>query len=302
MRTTIACFILALILTNVVFGQAAGKSVPSRPAAAVNANAPSQATVDSFIKHYFGYNPSFSWKIDSIQPSDVPGMSEVLLSYTSGDQPQRMRFYVTADGAHAIFGDSVPFGADPFRVERELLQQKVTGPSEGAAKSAVQIVEFSDLQCPHCKIAFPTLQRLIGDEPQAKLVFQSFPLPMHDWAPKAAQYADCISQKNNESFWKFVNGVFDAQESITAPTADAKLAELAIIAGMDGKAIGACAALPATAARVKKSFELGRELNVSGTPTVFVNGRRISSVNSLSYEELKAIVDYEVKMTEPAAK
>lgn len=298
----IACSILALILTSAMLGQAAAKSAPSKPAPAASANGPSQATVDSFIKHYFGYNPSFSWKIDSIQPSDISGMSEVMLSYTSGDKPQRMRFYVTADGAHAIFGDSVPFGADPFRVERELLQQKVNGPSEGAAKSAVQIVEFSDLQCPHCKIAFPTLQRLIGEEPQAKLVFQSFPLPMHDWAQKAAQYADCIGQKNNESFWKFIGGVFDVQESITAAMADAKLAELATAAGVDGKATGRCAALPATAERVKKSFELGRELNVSGTPTVFVNGRRISSINSLSYEELKAIVDYEVKIAEPAAK
>jgi protein-disulfide isomerase len=297
---------------------AAGQSTPSKTSNAkpstapakppvsatttANPNAPSQATVDSFIKHYFGYNPSFTWKVDAIQPSEVPGMSEVMMTYTSGDQAQRMRFYVTADGSHAIFGDAVPFGADPFRTEREVLEKKADGAFEGPAKAAVEIVEFSDLQCPHCKVAFPTLQRLIGDEPQAKLVFQSFPLPMHDWAQKGAQYADCVGQKSNDGFWKFAGGVFEAQDSITAATADAKFAEIAGSSGVDGKAVAACAVLPATAERVKRSFELGRELNVSGTPTVFVNGRRISSVNALSYEELKAIVDFEVQMAQAPAK
>jgi len=258
--------------------------------------------VDSFIKHYFGYNPAFSWKVDSIQPSEVPGLAAVLITYTAGDQPQRLRFYVTADGEHAILGDAIPFGADPFARERHTLEQKAKGAAEGATKPAVLVVEFSDLQCPHCKVAFPTLRQLAKEEPQVKLIFQNFPLPMHDWAQKAAQYGVCVQQKSDATFWTFAESIFAAQESITAANADAKLTELASAAGSDGEAVAACAAVPATAEAVKRSFELGRELKVDATPTVFINGRRISSINAITYEELKAMVEFEIKMARETAK
>jgi len=274
-----------------------------KPAAAPAAGMPSKETADSFIRHYFGYNPGLSWKVESITASDVPGLSQVFATVLSGEQRQALKFYVSADGKHAIFGDAVPFGADPFAQEREQLAKKATGPFAGAEKSPVLIVEFSDLQCPHCKVAAPTLNQLISEEPQAKLVFQSFPLPLHDWAQKAAQYGDCVAQKDNAAFWKFVDGVFAAQESISAANADEKLTAIATGAGVDGPATAACAKTPASAEHVKQSFELGRQLDVSGTPTVFVNGRRISSINNLPYDELKAIVEYEFKMAnEPAKK
>ena len=125
---------------------------------------------------------------------------------------------------------------------------------------------------------------------------------MHDWAQKAAQYADCVGEKDNHAFWTFVAAVFDAQDGITAATADAKLTELAGAAGVEGQATAACAAAPATAERVKRSFALGRELNVSSTPTVFINGRRVSSINALPYEELKVMVGFEIKMANEGAK
>lgn len=268
----------------------------TKPAPAAKAGLPTEATVDSFIRHYFGYNEGTTWHIDGIAASDMPGLAEVLISFsTGGQQVQRMRFFVTPDGKHAIVGDDIPFGADPFADTRRVLQQKANGPHEGAARSTVLIVEFSDLQCPHCKVAFPTLERLIAEEPQAKLIFQNFPLPMHPWAQKAAQYADCVAQKSNGAFWKFAGSVFEQQETIKPEDADAKFTELATAAGVDGKAVAACAAEPGTVARVKQSFDLGREVDVTGTPAVFVNGRKISSVNALPYEELKAIVEYEIK-------
>jgi protein-disulfide isomerase len=271
-------------------------TAPAKAAAPPATTLPSEATVDSFLRHFFGYNPGLSWKVNAIQASDVPGMAEVLITFANGDQPQRMRMFVSADGEHAIIGDAIPFGADPFADERKLLQRRADGVARGAAKPAALIVEFSDLQCPHCKAAHPIVERLLAEEPQAKLVFQHFPLPMHDWAEKAARYADCAGQTNNEAFWKFVGAVFAAQEEITAQNADEKLAAAATASGVDAVATRACAQMPAAAARVQASFALGRDLDVTGTPTVFINGRRVSSIGSLPYEELKAIVDFEIKL------
>jgi protein-disulfide isomerase len=293
--------VVGLLLSAFAFGQAA-KTAPAKTAAAKTAaGLPSEATVDSFIRHYFGYNAALSWKIDAIREAEAPGLAEVLVTF-AGDPPQRMRFFVTPDGQHAIVGDAIPFGADPFADERNLLAQKASGMGRGPAEAAVLVVEFSDLQCPHCKAAHPILERLMGEEPQARLVFQHFPLPNHDWAQKAAQYAECVGQKGDEPFWKFVGSVFGEQENITATNADEKLAALVTAAGVDGTATRACSALPATAARVRQSFELGRRLNVNSTPTVFINGRRISSLGSLPYEELKAIVDFEIQMASQPAR
>lgn len=298
--------LLALLASAAAAGQSTAKKPSAKPVApAQSATAakagpektvlPTEATVDAFIRHYWGYNPALSWKVDAIEASDVPGMAEVLVTF-AGDPPQRLRMFVSADGEHAIVGDALPFGADPFKDERELLAKRATGPGRGADKPMVLLVEFSDLQCPHCKAAHPILERLMSEEPQARLVYQNFPLPSHDWAQKAAQYADCVGQQGEEPFWKFIGAVFEAQETISAANADEKLTAMATASGADGAAARACAASPASAARVRESFELGRQVEVSGTPTVFINGRRVSSIGSLPYEELKAIVDFEVEL------
>ena len=70
----------------------------------------------------------------------------------------------------------------------------MNGPSRGPADAPVTLVEFSDLQCPHCKEAQPTIDKLMAEEKNARLVFQNFPLPAHDWAAKAAYYGDCIGR------------------------------------------------------------------------------------------------------------
>jgi protein-disulfide isomerase len=185
----------------------------------------------------------------------------------------------------------IPFGADPFARTRAELQRDAKGPSRGPANSAVEIVEFSDLQCPHCKAAQPAIEKLLADEPQARFVFQNFPLPIHNWAFKGAAYADCIGRANNAAFWKFIKGVYDSQENITAQNADEKLGSITTASGADAKATAACAATPETKAHIEQSIALGKEVGVQGTPTLFVNGRKIGNLG-MPPEYLKGIVDF----------
>jgi protein-disulfide isomerase len=149
------------------------------------------------------------------------------------------------------------------------------------------------LQCPHCKAAQPIIDRLIAASPDAKLIFQPFPLPMHPWALKAADFADCVSQQNPDAFWKFINNVYEAQSEITDADADKRFAEMATTAGVDGAKASACSTKPETNARVQRSIELGKEVGVSGTPTLFINGRKVQAVTDTPFEQLKAMVDFE---------
>ena len=265
------------------------------PAPTTTTNLPSEDTVNAFLQNMFGYDQSLTWKILEIKPSAVEGLAEVDVVITGAQGQQGNKFYVTADGQHAITGDIIPFGEHPFASAKQKLDKGLTGPSRGPADAPVTLVEFSDLQCPHCKEAQPTIDKLISEEKNVRLVFQNFPLPSHDWAAKAADYADCIAQTNNDAFWKFMQSVYDNQTSITAANADEKLNGLADAAGMKSADVAACAAKPETASRVEHSVELGKSLEVTGTPTLFINGRKVGNVGGVPYEVIKNLVEYGTK-------
>ncbi len=256
---------------------------------------PSEETINSFMHETFGYEPSMSWRILEIKPASAEGLVEVqvLLSSAQGQQPQR--FYVTSDGKHAVVGEIIPFGAHPFAPASETLMKGMTGFALGPADAPVTIFEFSDLQCPFCKQAQPTIDKLMAEEKNVRLIFQNFPLPAHNWASKGAYYADCVGQVSNEAFWKFLHATFEAQTGITPENADAKLTALADQAGVKGTEIAACAAKPETAGRVQRSISLGQSVEITSTPTLFVNGRKISNVNGVPYDVLKNLVEFAAK-------
>jgi protein-disulfide isomerase len=291
-------FILLLLVT--LAGAQQESAAPHAVAkTAASTNLPSEETVNAFLHQWFGYDSSLSWKVSSIKPSEIEGLSEVnaVLSGAQGQQP--LKLYVTPDGKHAVNGEIMPFGAHPFAANQKELERGVNGPSRGPADAPVTVVEFSDLQCPHCKEAHPTLEKLMSEDKNVRLVFQSFPLPMHDWAAKAAAYADCVSRSSNDAFWKFIQSVYGAQTDITAANADEKLTGFADSAGVKGADIAVCAAKPESTSRVEKSMALGKVLDVNSTPTLFINGRRVPAV---PYELLQKLVDFAAKESTQAKK
>jgi protein-disulfide isomerase len=265
----------------------------TKPATTASANLPSEDTVNGFMQQTFGYEPEVSWKILSIKPAPAEGLAEVNLIITGPQGPQSTRFYVTQDGKHAVAGELMPFGARPFAATARELEKTATGPSRGPADAPVTIVEFSDLQCPHCKEAQPILEKLLDNDKNVRWVFQNFPLPSHDWSSKAAAYADCVSRTSHEAFFKLVDGIFAAQSEITAGNADEKLSGLADQAGVKGADMAACAAKPETIARVEQSVALGKTMDVTATPTMFINGRKIPG--GVDYDNLKKLVDFAAK-------
>lgn len=255
---------------------------------------PSEQTVNAFLQQMFGYDASLSWRVVSIKPSEAEGLAEVEVVIQGPQGAQSQKFCVTPDGRHAVIGDIMPFGAHPFDAARKELAKGMNGPSRGSADAPVTLVEFSDLQCPHCKEAQPTLDRLSNEDKKVRLVFQSFPLPGHDWAAKAAAYADCIAHSSNDAFWKFIESVYQSQSDITAANSDEKLNGLTDQAGLKSAEVAACAANPETAARVEHSVALGKSLGVNSTPTIFINGRKLGVA---PFEVLQKLVDFAAKQT-----
>ena len=296
--TSICILSLAASLSAAQTTTAKPASDKPAPKAASNdaaVNLPSDATVDSFLQQTFGYQPELSWRIVSIRPAGVASLAEVTVVLASPQGQQLSHFYVAPDGEHALVGDIIPFGARPFDPLKQILEKGVTGPERGPKDAPVMIVEFGDLQCPACKVAQPTIEGLVAAEPNARFVFQNFPLEMHNWALKAAYYSDCVGRASNDAFWKFVAKTYETQAEITLENADEKLTALANAAGVKGADIAACAVKPETKAQVDASIALGKLVDVTGTPTLFINGRKIGSFDEHMADVYKSLVEFAAK-------
>ena len=297
-------FIFAIAMLFASIGHTQTASTPAKkPATPATAKAtpsstakqPNMEELNGFMRHMFGYDPMVKWKIETVKPSEVPGVTEVVITFGEPVQ-QRTPFYVAGDLQHAFIGQIIPFGADPFAPARQKLAAEAKGPIKGPADAPVEIVEFSDFQCPHCKRAWPKVDQLVSQSANARLVFQNFPLSnIHKWADRAAGYADCIARKSPDQFWKFAQEVFDQQENINDQNAVERLNGIATDSGADAAATATCADSADTKVRVNQQYQLGAALGVNATPTLFLNGRKIENVNDTPIEILKQMIDFEAQ-------
>ena len=262
------------------------------------ADSPTAATVDSYLHALLGWDANRIWRVVGIQPTNASGVSKVtalISEKTSGAKVQPAVFYVLPDGKHLI-ADAAgpqPFGADPYAANRALAQQQADGPWHGAANKDLLLVEFADLQCPHCKDAQSTMKRLAEDFPQARIVFENYPLAdIHPFAEKAALYGVCVAKKNNNDFFLYMQAVFDTQGALTAETGEQTLKDAVTKAGGDPAAVAACAASPEAKQSVAASLKLGNSLGVDQTPMLLINGRLLQ-LGGIPYETLRQIVAFQ---------
>ena len=160
-------------------------------------------------------------------------------------------------------------------------------PVSGPASTRVEIVEFSDFQCPFCKRVMPVLKQVMAKYPtQVKLVWKDFPLPIHPDAKPAAEAAQCARDQGR--FWEYHDKLFDNQDEMTA----ANLKQWAGQLGMDAAKFGACIDNATHRPRVQSDMDEGGRDGVSSTPTVFINGRAL--VGSLPIEAYEEVIQEEL--------
>lgn len=266
------------------------------------AKSPTVDTVNSFLRAVWGFDPNRLYRVMEIAPTQAPGVVRVVAFVLEKNQPdakvQSATFFVTPDGKFAI-GDGaiiVPFGAAPFAPLRDTLREQATGASRGAPSKDLELVEFADLQCPHCKDAQPVMDQLAHDFPKAHIVFQLFPLvEIHTSAFKAAAYATCAQAQSSDAFFQFAANVFDTQDGLTPQTDDTLLKAAARKAGLDADSIAKCASSPATIAQVNADIKLAENAGINETPTLVVNGRPVPLL-SIPYDTLKTVIQFQATL------
>ncbi|HTQ42066.1 MAG TPA: thioredoxin domain-containing protein [Polyangiaceae bacterium] len=155
-------------------------------------------------------------------------------------------------------------------------------PSIGDARALVTVAAFDDYECPYCRKAQRTLERLLSTYPRdLRIVVLEHPLPMHSRARPAAVAALAAAAQ----------GRFEALHArlFAGALDDATIEAAAAEAGLDLARFDQDRADPRTSGEVDRAMQLASQIGVTGTPTFFVNGRRI--VGAQPYEVFRQVVE-----------
>jgi protein-disulfide isomerase len=160
-------------------------------------------------------------------------------------------------------------------------------PAKGNANASVTIVEFTDFQCPSCAQQHPVMERIVSEfGNNVRFVVRDFPLSQHANAPKAAEAAEAAREQGK--YWEYITVLFRNQSALGVE----KLKQYATEVGLDRARFDASLDSGKFAEKVQRDLLEGDKLGVNGTPTVYVNGKRVSDK---SYEGLKATIEAALK-------
>lgn len=171
-------------------------------------------------------------------------------------------------------------------------------PTWGNKDAKVTIVEFSDFQCPFCRIAAFNIRPYLQEyRDNVKFVYKYYPLdnscnkyleaPMHPNACLAAKTAVCAHQKGK--FGEIHDAIFKDQGKISKEM----LLGLAEKNGIEKGWMETCIASPETQATLEKDIELAHHIYLSGTPSVIVNKRMLKFWKIPEF--LRAVIEEEIK-------
>lgn len=269
------------------------KSKPKQ-AAADKAPVIDKVKLEAYFRHLFVWPPPIQVTVSDPKPSPLPGFYEIDVRGSQGEASQNEEFYISSDGTKIIRGTVFDVTQNPFKSDLDKISTAFQ-PSLGTPGAPVVIVEFSDFECPFCRQeAMMLRQNLIQTYPkEVHFYFVDFPLEsLHPWAKAAAMMGRCIFHQNADAFWVFHDWIFAHQEEITPDNLKEKVLAFAKDKGIDTDQLSKCIDSKATEEEVQRTRDEGHSLGVDQTPEMFVNGRRL--VGTVSWDDLKRIIDYEI--------
>jgi protein-disulfide isomerase len=256
--------------------------------------------LEAYVRHLFVWPAPIEITIGDPQPGPMPGFYEVQIRGSQGNASQEETFYVSKDGQKIVRGSFFDIAQNPFKSDLDKLKTEYQ-PSFGTPGAPVVLVEFSDFECPFCREEAKMLrQNLLTAYPkEVRMYYMNFPLEsLHPWAKTAAIMGRCIFHQNATAFWDYHDWIFEHQEEITPENLKDKVLEFAKGKGIDTAQLSKCIDSRATEEEVDKTKEEGKALEVSSTPTLFVNGRRM--VGTVQWADLKRVIDYEIEYQKTA--
>lgn len=162
--------------------------------------------------------------------------------------------------------------------------EKSAAPYLGDKAAKIVIVEFGDFQCPYCKTEAPIVRQIAAQNKDIKIIFRNFPNPVnHPQALGAALAAQCAFEQNK--FWEYYDLLYANQDNLS----DTNLEALANQIGLNSDQFNQCYTSGKYLSVIQSDMQDGVTLNITATPTFYINGTKVS--NTISLENFQTIIE-----------
>jgi protein-disulfide isomerase len=228
------------------------------------------------LKASMGLKARVEWDVGPRRPG---ALIPLTLLVDTGYGEFRRPAAITADGKYVVMGSEMSLKEDPVAFRRRLFADSdlVMWDSEDSADSKVEIVEFSDLECPACKSKWPIIQMALGKHAGAiRHGMVSYPLTqIHPWSFRASSASWCIALQNPGMLIPFKEIFYSLQREMEVSFVTPTSLDFIAGRGLDEAAFRACYLKKPSIDAVHGQMSLGKVLGVNSTPTYFVNGWKI---------------------------
>ena len=237
--------------------------------------------------------------------SEFANYDAVKVTFSGQGRDQQYDFLVSKDRKTLVRMTRMDLSRDPYQEVMDKIDVKGR-PVRGNPNAKVVLVNFDDLECPYCsqmhRLLFPELLKQYGD--RVAFIYKDFPLSeIHPWAIHGAVNANCLAAQSGDAYWDFADYIHSNQGVINSEKGrDNQFAALdrtaVATAGkfhLDVPKLQACVKDPKSEQAVNASEKQGEALDVSGTPTMFINGQMLDGARPAS--EVRAALDSALKRT-----
>ena len=253
--------------------------------------------IENKLRSDFNLPPSVEISLGQAHPSDFQGYDVLPITLQNSQTKKTIDFLISKDQKTLARLDKIDISSD-LRNRMDLSGRPVRGNKD----ARVTIVNYDDFQCPFCSRMHSTLfneiTKIYGD--RIKVIYKDYPLvAIHPWATHAAVDANCLNDQNSAAYWNFADYVHASQREIAGSAEKRQIAdqtnsldnaarEQARKLGLDASKLDACLKKQDDSA-IKASIKEGDALGVDSTPTLFINGEKVSG--AIPLEGLRPIID-----------
>ena len=249
------------------------------------------------LKANMGLKVEVEWNAGPRRPGTL---IPFVLRIDSGYGMYRRQAAVTADGKYLVMGSEMPLGEDPVAFRRRILAESdlVVWDNEPGNETPLEIVEFSDLECPACKSKWPIINMVLQKNAgRIRHGMVSFPLTMiHPWAFRAASASWCVALQDPQALIPFKETFYSLQREMEVSQVTPTSVDFLAGRGLDEGAFRECYLRPRSIDAVHQQMSLGQVMGVRSTPTYYVNGWMVQVPDGSWFPDL---VDRLLKGEEP---
>jgi protein-disulfide isomerase len=251
------------------------------------------------VRAYFNMPPDVTITLGKPGVSEFPNYESLPVTMSLKDKTQTLDFLISTDGKTLVRMMKLDLTKDVYA---ETMNKIKLGdrPIRGNPDAKVTIVNYDDFECPFCARMHSTLMTEILPQYQDKIriIYKDYPLiSIHPWAQHAANDANCLAKESGPGYWGLADYLHANQRAIggSQQNEQASFNELDRVTldfgkknGVDLTQLQACIKAQSDTI-VKASMAEGDTLNVSATPTVFINGERLEG--ALDADEVRAALN-----------